>query len=170
MEIYMLKKMALLLSVALPFSFSQAFANWEEFKVQDNEDGTRTVRASWKDPQKKEKFILESANPTSYDAYVKTLTSLPIKEGYPVPEGSEGRFKAQNVDRQKAKNLYHLYTLSYQGDENEDKSCLGFVQFGRMPSKGYPEGIETNPTAHHPIIQKWISLGLTEKIDPNGSL
>lgn len=164
----MLKKMTLLLSVALPFSFPQAFATWEEFQVNDTEGGS-TVKAIWKNPQKPGKFILTSADPASHVAYVQTLTSLPIKEGYPGAEGSEGRFKAQNIDRQKAKNLYHLYTLSYQG-ENEDQSSLGFVQFGRMPSKGYQEGTENGPTIHHPIIQKWINLGITEKIDPNGSL
>ncbi|MBY0291974.1 MAG: hypothetical protein K2W92_01635, partial [Alphaproteobacteria bacterium] len=45
-----------------------------------------------------------------------------------------------------------------------------FVQFGRMPSKGYAEGIEGHPHAHHPIIEKWISLGITQKVDPEGSL
>lgn len=34
----------------------------------------------------------------------------------------------------------------------------------------YPEGTDSNPTAHHPIIEKWISLGVTQKKDPNGGL
>jgi hypothetical protein len=39
-----------------------------------------------------------------------------------------------------------------------------------MNSKGYPEGIDGHPTAHHPIIEKWISLGITRKVDPLGGL
>ncbi|MES2211987.1 MAG: hypothetical protein V4490_02470 [Pseudomonadota bacterium] len=51
-----------------------------------------------------------------------------------------------------------------------ERISLGLVQFGRMPTKGYPEGIETPTndrlTVHHAIINKFMTLGVTRQIDP----
>jgi len=165
----MFKKITLLLSVALPFSCSQAFANWEEFEIREGKDNSKTVKAIWKSSHRHDKFTLESADPASFNKYVDTLKSLPIKEGYPAIDNSEKNFKFQNIDRQNAGNLYHLFTLSYRGEKEEDKS-LGFIQFGRMPSKGYQEGTEKDPIAHHAILEKWLELGVTHKINPDGGL
>ncbi len=162
----MFKKISLFLSVALPVSISQSFAvlEWLSFEDKDTENG-RHVRAILKDSKTSEQFILESAVQESYDSYVKTLKSLPEKIGYPSEKKAEASFKLQNIDRQLEKNPYHLYTLSYQGKEEEKTSSLGFVQFGRMPTLGYPEGTEENPTAHHEILKKWMELGITTQIN-----
>lgn len=158
----MFKKTPLLIALMLPFSFSQSFAVWEEFLIQDGEETAKTVRAKWKSSQLPGSFTLESAEEASFPMYHQILTDLPLKDGYPGIEGAEGRFNAQNIARQKAGNLYHLYKVSYQ-EEGQDVVPLGLVQFGRMPSKGYPEGIEGNPEAHHPIIQKWMLLEITQQ-------
>lgn len=165
----MFKKIALLVSVTFPLSISQSFANWESFEEIDIEEGQR-VHAVWKNPAGDKKFSLKSAEFDSFESYTETLAVLPIKEGYPTVEGSEQRFKLQNTDRQGARNPYHLYTLSFQTEGNDEIHSLGFVQFGRMPSLGYSEGIEAYPTAHHPIINKWMSLGVTKQRDLEGSL
>ncbi len=160
----MFKKALLLMSVALPFSFSQSFASWETLEESET-DGRHTVKAVWKNAETQQKYILESADPTSYEAYTATLSSLLLKTGYPAVESAEGRFQAQNIARQKANNYYHLYTLSQQSEEDveETTSLLGFVQFGRMPTLRYDEGVPGNLHAHHPIIQKWMSLGITKQ-------
>lgn len=165
----MFKKIALLVSVVFPLSVSQSFANWESFEESNLEEGAQRIRAVWKNPAKDRRFFLSSAEPESLESYKGILASLPLKDGYPAEEGSEQRFKFQNTDRQGAKNPYHLYTLSSQSDGSEEICPLGFIQFGRMPSRGYPEGIESHPTVHHPIIQKWMSLEITKQIDPEGS-
>lgn len=164
----MFKKIALLVSVAFPLSMSQSFANWESFEELDTEEGGQRIHAVWKNPAGDRRFFLKSAESESLESYKGVLAALPIKEGYPAEEGSEGRFMLQNTNRQGAKNPYHLYTLSSQTDGSEEISPLGFIQFGRLPSRGYPEGIESHPTVHHPIIQKWISLGITKQIDSEG--
>lgn len=160
----MFKKISLFLSVALPVSISQSFAvlEWVSFEDKDKE-GYRHVRAVWKDSETSEQFILESTDKESYNSYVETLKSLPMKEGYPSEKEAQTSFNNQNINRQTAKNLYHLYTLSYQDKKNETSS-LGFVQFGRMPTLGYPEGTEENPTAHHEIIKTWEKLKITTQI------
>lgn len=47
---------------------------------------------------------------------------------------------------------------------------LGLVQFGRMLTKGYAEGIDTPEkdklTVHHEIIKTVMALGITAQIDP----
>jgi hypothetical protein len=164
----MFKKISLFISVALPLSVSQSFAalEWVTFEDKDTENG-RHVRAVLKDSKTSEQFILESAVQESYNSYVETLKSLPEKIGYPSEEKAETSFNNQNINRQTAKNLYHLYTLSYQGKEEEKTSSLGFVQLGRMPTLGYKEGTEENPTAHHEILKKWMEFGITKQINEN---
>lgn len=164
----MFKKIALLVSVVFPLSVSQSFANWESFEESNLEEGAQRICAVWKNPAKDRRFFLRSAEPESLESYKGILASLPLKDGYPAEEGSEQRFKFQNTDRQGAKNPYHLYTLSFQSDGSEEICPLGFIQFGRMPSLEYPEGIGAYPTAHHFIINKWISLGITKQINPEG--
>ena len=111
-------------------------------------------------------FTLTSAGPDSFDAYVDTLSALPLKDGYPAEEKAESIFKAQNIDRQSNGNVFHLYKVSCQAEDGIAELPLGFVQFGRMPSKGYGE----EGGKHLPIIKKWISLGITQQIDPTPSL
>lgn len=164
----MFKKIALLVSVTFPLSISQSFANWESFEGIDME-GDQKIHAVWKNPERDRKFSFNSAELDSLERYTETIAALPIKEGYPAVEGSEQRFKLQNTDRQGAKNPYHLYVLFSQVDGNDEKRPLGFVQIGRMPSLGYEEGIGAYPTAHHSIIHKWMSLGITRQINPEGS-
>lgn len=158
----MFKKTPLLIALMLPFSVSQSFANWEEFLIQEGEGTVKTVRARWKGPELPGSFTVESADEGSLPMYCQILANLPLKEGYPSVEGAEGRFNMQNIARQKAGNVYHLYKISYQ-EEGQDAVSLGLIQFGRMPSKAYQEGIEGNPEAHHPIIQKWMSLEITRQ-------
>ncbi|MBX9620546.1 MAG: hypothetical protein K2X28_00690 [Alphaproteobacteria bacterium] len=165
----MFKKIALLVSVAFPLSIGQSFANWESFEEIDTEEDGQRIHAVWKNPAGDRRFFLSSAELESLESYKGVLAALPIKEGYPAEEGSEGRFMLQNTNRQGAKNPYHLYSLFSQVD-GSDKISLGFIQFGRMPSRGYAEGSEAHPTAHHPIIQKWISLGITRQIDSEGGV
>ncbi|MBY0501909.1 MAG: hypothetical protein K2P93_07920 [Alphaproteobacteria bacterium] len=165
----MFKKTPLLIALMLPFSVSQSFAVWEEFLIQDGEETTKTVRAKWKSSELPGSFTLESAEAESFPIYSQTLADLPLKDGYPAVEGGEGRFNVQNIARQKVGNLYHLYKVSYQ-EEGQAASSLGFVQFGRMPSKGYSEGIEDKPVIHHPIIQKWMMLQITEQAPAAESL
>jgi hypothetical protein len=164
----MFKKIALLVSVAFPLSISQSFANWELFEESNPEEGVQRIHGVWKNPARDRKFFLKSAESDSFENYTETLAALPIKAGYPAVEASEQLFKLQNTDRQGAQNPYHLYTLSSQRDGNDEIFPLGFIQFGRMPSRGYPEGIEAHPTVHHPIIQKWMSLEITKQIDLEG--
>jgi hypothetical protein len=161
----MLKKISLFVSVALPLSISQSFAalEWVTFEDKDTENG-RQVRAVLKDSETSAQVILESTAQESYNSYVETLKSLPKKIGYPSKKKAETSFKLQNINRQKEKNLYQLYTLSYQGKGEEKTSPLGFVQLGRMPTLGYKEGTEENPTAHHEILKKWMELGITKQI------
>lgn len=109
-------------------------------------------------------MILESVSVVS--DYKNALHNLTFTEGYPAEEGAEDRFKTQNIDRQKAGNPYHLLRVTYEHENEFNK--IGLVQLGRMPSKGYKEGPdEMNPTVHHGIIQKFISLGVTCQINPD---
>ena len=166
----MIKKIILRAVVALSFMLSQSYAVWEVFKIQEEEGTPRTIRAVWNSAQAQGRFTFESAKPEFFVEYQETLQALPLKEGYPAVDRAPNNFAAQNIDRQTNGNLYHLYTVSYQAEGQDAKTRLGFVQFGRMPSKGYAEGIEGHPHAHHPIIEKWIALGITQKVDPEGSL
>ncbi|MBX9786765.1 MAG: hypothetical protein K2Y08_05455 [Alphaproteobacteria bacterium] len=165
----MFKKIAFLVSIAFPLSISQSFANWELFEESNPEEGAQRIHAVWKNPEGDRKFFLRSAEPDSFVSYTETLAALPIKAGYPAVEGAEQRFMAQNTHRREAQNPHHLYTLSSQINGNDEIFPLGFIQFGRLPSRGYAEGNEAHPTAHHPIIQKCISLGITKQIDPEGA-
>lgn len=166
----MFKKIALLVSVTFPLSISQSFANWEFFEESNPAEGPQTIRAVWKKTDGDRKFFLNSAKADSLENYTGILTALPLKDGYPAVEGSEQRFKLQNTDRQEAQNPYHLYTLSSQIDAGDENLPLGFVQFGRMPSLGYSEGVPGYPIAHHPIIENFMDLGITEQEHPAGGL
>lgn len=173
----MFKKISLFLSVALPISISQSFAvlEWVSFEDTDIE-GHRHVRAVWKDSETSEQVTLESTGEEFRSSYMETLKNLPIKKGYPSYLSEEKKqekqekisFDLRNINRQTAKNPYHLYTLSYQRKEEEKTSPLGFVQFGLMPTRGYPEGTKENPTAHHEILKKWVELGITKQIKEEG--
>lgn len=171
----MFKKITFFLSVVLPLSLNQSFAGWitfEEIQSGQESEKIHSVRAVWHNPTRKERFSLESTPCTfdAYYAYVKTLESLPLKEGYPAVEKAHESFKNQNIARQKAANSHHLYTLFCHAQEGNAPLLLGYVQFGRMPTVGYDEGVEGQPTAHHPIIRKYMSLGITRKKDPEGGL
>lgn len=156
----MLKKTMLLLSVALPLSCAQVFAGFEE------DEKERTVR--WKNPQIEEEFTFTSASESDFYAYSKALKSLPIKDGYPALDGQTvDRYTAQNLDRQDG-DPYHFYRLSFKGERIE--ADLGFVQFGRMPTLGYDEGITPGGTEHYPIIQTWMDLGITRQKSSMGGL
>ncbi|MBY0293495.1 MAG: hypothetical protein K2W92_09460, partial [Alphaproteobacteria bacterium] len=146
----MIKKIILRAVVVLPFMLSQSYAMWEAFEIQGEEGAPKTVRAVWSSAQAQGRITLESARPESFEEYQGTLQALPLKEGYPSVERAPNIFAGQNINRQIAGNLYHLYTVFYQEEGQGDKTPLGFVQFGRMPSKGYAEGIEGHPHAHHP--------------------
>lgn len=160
----MFKKITLLASAILPLSISQSFANWESFEEINLEEGGQRIHAVWKNPARDRKFFLRSAGPDSFESYTETHAA----EGYPAVERSEKHFKRQNVDRQGDKNPYHLYTLSFQIDGNDEILPLGFVQFSWMPSLGYPEGMGDDPTAYHPIIQNWMDFKITQQKDPEG--
>lgn len=166
----MIKKIILRAVVALPFMLSQSYAVWEHFEIQGEEGAPKTVRAVWNSAQTQGRFTFESASSESFEEYQETLQALPLKEGYPSVDRAPNNFAAQNIARQTNGNLYHLYTVSFQAEGQDAETRLGFVQFGRMPSKGYAEGIEGHPHAHHPIIEKWIALGITQKVDPEDSL
>jgi hypothetical protein len=157
----MLKKTMLLLSVSLPLSCSQVFAGFEE------DEKERTVRL--KNPQTEEEFTFRSASESDFYDYSRVLSSLPIKDGYPaLDEQTVNRYTAQNLDRQKDGNPYHFYRLSFKGERM--KADLGFVQFGRMPTLGYDEGITPGGTEHYPIIQTWMDLGITRQKSSMGGL
>lgn len=156
----MFKKL-LALSLILPLSLSQALANWDAFDVRE-EDSAKTVRAVWKG--ERGQVVLESAGPESLARYKSTLSALQELKGYPDLATADGKFQAQNLDRQGAGNFFHLFSVSRPSEGGEVP--LGFVQFGRMPTKGYQEGIEGDPTAHHTILNTWMDLGVTELIDP----
>jgi hypothetical protein len=148
----MFKKMYILITCFSFFSISPTFAMLD-IELGQTED-RHTVKAVQKD------VIIESATPEDLGGYKAILEQLPRFGGYPAINGSEGRFTAQNLDRQRADNPFHLYSIT-SGEEN-----IGFLQLGRMPCTAYEEGPNAeNPTAHHPIIEKFISLGLTQKID-----
>gem|GEM_PF-4389978 len=163
----MFKKFIFLI-LALPFTVSHSCAMWEEFSIHDGEGVSKTLTAVWRNDQGRVR--LTSVGPESSASYSKVLHGLPIKPGYPSPERAATTFKLQNIDRQTAGNLFHLFKVSFHENGQEFPTRLGFVQLGRMNSKGYAEGIEGNLTAHHPIIEKWISLGITRKVDPLGGL
>ena len=166
----MIKKIILRAVVALPFMLSQSYAIWEAFEIQGEEGAPRTVRAVWNSSETQGHFTFESASSESFEEYQETLQALPLKEGYPSVDRAPNNFAAQNIARQTNGNLYHLYKVSFQAEGQDAKTLLGFVQFGRMPSKGYPQGIEGDQFVHHTIIEKWIALGVTKKVDPVGDL
>lgn len=148
----MFKKMYFLIACFSFFSISPTFAMLD-IEFGQTED-RHTVKAVQQD------VVIESATPDDLRGYKAILEQLPTIGGYPAITGSEGRFATQNLDRQKAGNPFHLYSLTF-GKEN-----IGFLQLGRMPCVGYEEGPdEKNQTAHHPIIEKFMNLGLTQKAD-----
>jgi len=156
----MLKKTAFL-SLLFSLSFSQVFAGFEE------DEKERTVK--WKHPKTEEELTFKSASELDFYAYSTALKSLPIKDGYPALDGQTvDRFTAQNLDRQKNGNPYHFYRLFFKGKERQVD--LGFVQFGRMPTLGYEEGIAEKGMEHHPIIQTWMKLGITQQKSSVGGL
>lgn len=163
----MFKKFIFLI-LALPFIVSHSCAMWEEVSIHDREGVSKTLTAVWRTDRGRVRFV--SADRDSLASYSKVLHGLPIKAGYPAPERAATTFKLQNIDRQTAGNLFHLLKVSFHENDQEFPTRLGFVQLGRMNSKGYPEGIDGHPTAHHPIIEKWMSLGVTAKINPDGGL
>lgn len=163
-------KKIILAAFLCPFMLSESHANWEEFLIHEEEGTTRTIRAVWKSDTTPGYFTLTSADPDSFPYYSETLHALPRPEGYPSAEKAAITFKAQNIDRQAGGNPFHLCKLSFRATDQDAESPLGLVQFGRMPTKGYPEGIESHHTAHHPIIEKWIFLGVTHKVNPEEGL
>src|SRR5579863_5674331 len=108
----MFKKSLLSLSFLLPFSLTPAFAEWESFDITEQGDTRKTIRAVWKDPETEGRVTLESVS--DLEEYKNCLRELAFKEGYPAEEGAEGRFNAQNINRQKDGNSYHLLRMTYQ--------------------------------------------------------
>jgi len=160
----MLKKTALLFTLTLPTIISPAFAEWDEFDI--NEKGH--VRAVWSNPDGS-RVHLESASEKDKEPYREVILGRKRAQGDPDPTKVDATFKAQNLDRQEAGNPFHLYSVRFQMKDTFE--ALGYIQLGRMPSINYPEGPSAeNATAHHPIIQKFISLGITQKRDAAGGL
>src|SRR5471030_2310416 len=98
--------------------------------------------------------VLTSATVEDLYCFKDTIEEKICRSGFPTDDILGNWFYEQHLKRVEEGNPYHLYVVTTQCGER-----LGYVHLGVMPTLGYC------PTKHCAIIEKWISLGILEKVN-----
>ncbi len=140
------------LFVFLLFPLS-AYAKWTEFDIRTNEDGSMTVKATYR--YKDKDYSIVSTKMT--DSYLYADYNREKDEAYIPKYLIPHFFKQHNLARQHQRQLCHMYSLSC-GEQH-----LGFLHVGRKKTIGIkvPEGWwEYKIEEEDEVLKLWESLGI----------
>lgn len=98
-------------------------------------------------------IVLTTATVEDLHPFKSLMIEKVSHSGFPRQESLGHWFYEHHLKRVEEGNPYHLYTVKTACGE-----LIGYVHLGVMPTMGYCL------PAHCPIVDKWISLGVIEKV------